>query len=431
MKLLYRITLRASTALLVIFAVWGTIFYFVIIDEINDEADDSLEDYSEYIITRALTGENLPDADNGTNNSYFITEVSHEYAMGNPSVRFLEEEVYIHSKKETEPARILKTIFRDREERYHELTVMIPTIEKKDLKETILLWVVMLYMGLLLSILAVNAVVIRRSLRPLYALLDWLDDFSLDRELPALDTKSGITEFNKLGDSLVGNARRQIEMYEQQRLFIGHASHELQTPIAVAANRLELLANDPELTEAQLEQILKTRRSLEDVAKLNKTLLLLTKIENRQFAEHEEIDVNEMLRSLGRDFSEAYGHMKLEFSIDERAALRVGMNRTLASVLFGNLIKNAFVHNLEGGRVTVEITAGEVTISNSAASGALNPEYIFRRFYQGEKTEGSAGLGLSLAESIAKLYGITISYLYGQELHIFKVKFSASMIISS
>lgn len=431
MKLLYKITLRISLALLILFAVWGTIFYFVIIDEINDETDDSLEDYSEYIITRALAGENLPDADNGTNNSYYITEVSEEYARSNPSVRFLEEEVYIYAKKEAEPARTLKTIFKDRENRYHELTVMIPTIEKEDLKETILLWIVILYIGLLLSILTVNAIVIRRSLRPLYTLLDWLDRFSLEKELPALELETGITEFSKLGDSLVKSARRNIEAYEQQRLFIGHASHELQTPIAVATNRLELLADDPGLTESQLAQVLKTRRSLEDLAKLNKTLLLLTKIENRQFAENNDVDVNAILRSLTDDFTEAYQYMNIGIASEEETVLHVRMNPMLASVLFGNLIKNAFIHSPKEGNVSVRITLGEVVISNTAVSGALNPEYIFRRFYQGEKKEGSAGLGLSLVESIAKLYGITISYLYEKDRHIFQVKFPDSIIISS
>lgn len=38
----------------------GCIFYIAVIDEVNDEVDDSLEDYSETIIIRALAGEELP-----------------------------------------------------------------------------------------------------------------------------------------------------------------------------------------------------------------------------------------------------------------------------------------------------------------------------------------------------------------------------------
>lgn len=46
MRLLHRITLHISIALLLLFAVWATLFYYIIVDEINDETDDSLEEYS-------------------------------------------------------------------------------------------------------------------------------------------------------------------------------------------------------------------------------------------------------------------------------------------------------------------------------------------------------------------------------------------------
>ncbi len=53
MKLIYYIILRISIALILILTIWATFFYVTMIDEINDEVDDSLEDYSEAIIIRA------------------------------------------------------------------------------------------------------------------------------------------------------------------------------------------------------------------------------------------------------------------------------------------------------------------------------------------------------------------------------------------
>ena len=426
MKLLYRITWRISVALLFLSAAWGMVFYFAIINEINDETDDSLEDYSEFIIVRALSGEKLPEQNNGTNNSYYINEVPEEYAVLYPSERFIDDEVYIYSEHETEPARILKTIFRNSENRYYELTVLIPTIEKSDLKETILTWIVILYLILLISIIAVNAIVLRRSLRPLYAMLDWLNRLRLGKEIPPLELDSDISEYKKLSEELVRSAQRNNEMYEQQSLFIGHASHELQTPIAVAQNRLELLAEDPDLSDTQMEQIVKTIRSLEDISKLNKTLLLLTKIENKQFPNTEIVDINSVVCSISEDFAEAYASHEIEFQLSETAHLKMEMNRMLASVLFGNLLKNAFIHSEKHGMVAVTISEEGVRIANTASSGALNPEYIFRRFYQESMSKGTAGLGLSLVDSIAKLYGITVSYLFMDGMHVFDVRFQKS-----
>lgn len=422
MNLLYRITFRISIALLVLFAVWGTLFYYIIIDEINDETDDALEDYSEYIITRALMGESLPEKDNGSNNSYYMVEVSSEYADRTPKIRYSEEMVYLHSKKETEPARIYKTIFKDREGHFFELTVMIPTIEKDDLKETILFWIVLLYVALLLAIIIINAIVLRRSLRPLYTILDWINELSLTKETPPLDIRPDITEFHKLADALLRSAQRNAEVYEQQSRFIGHASHELQTPIAIIQNRLEMLVDEPNLTEPQLIQIAKACQTLNDLSRLNKTLLLLAKIENKQFPESGEIHINQTITALLAGFSEAYEYKGINLRIEENAQLHIRMNDTLASVLFNNLIKNAYIHNFPKGEITITINTRSIVFSNTSESEALNPEHIFKYFYQNSKKEGSSGLGLALVKSIAQLYSLEVSYHYEDGRHRFAIR---------
>lgn len=423
MKLVYRITSRVSIALLLLMAVWATLFYFVIAEEINDEIDDSLEDYSELIIIRALAGEPLPSEDNGTNNSYHISEVTPDYAARHPAIRYHDEMAYIHSKRETEPARILKTIFRDSENKYYELTVSIPTIEKSDLQEAILYWIIVLYIGLLAIIIGLNWVILQRNFKPLYKLLNWLDGFSVEKKFTEPDINSNTTEFQKLIDAVVRSARRNIETYEQQKAFIGHASHELQTPLAVCLNRLEMLAEEPQLTEKQLEAILKTRQSLGYAVKLNKTLLLLTKIENKQFPEKKESNVNELIRSLTDDYSEVYANRNLSVAIHEGARLTIEINETLASVLFGNLLKNAFVHNHNKGSIDISISRTSVFIVNTGSHEALNEDLIFNRFYQVSKTEGSTGLGLSLAKSVCNLYGIDIRYCFLDKKHVFSLLF--------
>lgn len=101
MKLIYRILLRLTPVLAVLLAAWGYLFYVALIDEVNDEVDDSLEDYSENIIIRALSGQELPTKSDGTNNSYYLTEVSREYADATPRIRYFDEMVYITEKQET------------------------------------------------------------------------------------------------------------------------------------------------------------------------------------------------------------------------------------------------------------------------------------------------------------------------------------------
>ena len=117
MKLIYRIIIRIALMLTVVLGAWAVFFYIAVIDEVNDEVDDSLEDYSETIIIRALAGEELPSKNNGSNNQYYLRKVSKEYADEREDICYKDSKVYIVEKEETEPARILTTIFIDDEGR--------------------------------------------------------------------------------------------------------------------------------------------------------------------------------------------------------------------------------------------------------------------------------------------------------------------------
>ena len=423
MKLIYKIISRLSVALLVLMAGWAVAFYFILTDEINDETDDVLEAYAHHLITRALAGEGLPPGDNGTNNTYYMVEVSGEYAAETPAVRYTDETVYIYSKMETEPARVLKTIFRDSEDRFHELTVAIPSYEKEDLQSRILWWLLILYAVLLAGVIAVNAWIVRRSFRPLYLLLDWLKSLRLGEGVPPLDNLTDITEFRKLNEAMMRMAVRNNEMFDEQRLFIGNAAHELQTPVAVCRGRLEMLAADPSTGEAQLEQIGSVLHTLDHLSRLNKTLLLLTKIENRQFPDSTDINLNRLAEKLAEDYNEVYSYRGVRADVREEGSLTASMNETLASVLLNNLLKNAFVYSPEGGTVAVTVGAGSISVSNAATGGPLDPGVVFRRFYRGENREGSAGLGLALVDGICRLYGLTVSYDFREVRHIFTVTF--------
>lgn len=423
MRLSYRIVSRVSITLLLLLTVWATLFYFIIMEETNDETDDSLENYSENIIRQLLAGAPLPPENCGSGNTYAITEVSPEYVVAHPTTCYFDETIYIPSKKETEPVRSLKTIFKDGDGKFYELKVSIPTIEKADLQETILGWIVFLYLSLLILIIAINVWILNRSFKPLYALLNWLERFKVGESVPELKNDTATTEFRKLNEAIIRAAHRNVEAYEQQKSFIAHASHELQTPLAISRNKLELLLEDPELNEKQLNEIFKAIQSINHIIQLNRTLLLFTKIENNQFPEKSELTINNLIKRLLNDYSNVYARRNISVSICEDALFKANMNETLASILFGNLLKNAYIHNCNNGTIDIRITSSSFAVSNSGADQPLDGNLIFKRFYQGVRKEGSIGLGLSLAMSVCKLYGMKLQYDYRESKHTFIVSF--------
>ena len=421
MKLFNQVLSHLLFGAVVVLLGWAVCFYMGIMDEINDEVDDSLEDYSELIIIRSLAGEELPSNDNGSNNQYFLQKITRDYALSHPGIIYRDSMVYIKEKKETEPARILTTIFRNEQDEFFELTVYTPTIEKADLKESIFYLLVMLFASLLVVILIVNVWVFRNSMKPFYRLLEWLEGYRLGTGKTMLQNPTNTTEFQKLNEAVMSFASHNEEVYEQQKLFIGNASHEMQTPLAVCMNRLEMLMEDEALTENQLKEIIGTYQTLEYASKLNRSLLLLSKIDNSQFVEEKEMNMNGLVKRYLEDYQDVYAYKNIEVHIEEKGNFIVRMNDVLASILITNLLKNAFVHNIDNGVLCIEINSASIRLKNSVEDGPLDEKHIFERFYQGHKKEGSTGLGLALVDAVCRHSRIRIRYLYEEGWHIFEL----------
>ena len=152
MRLLHVITLRLSLLATLILFCWSVFFYYTIMNEVNDEVDDSLEDYAEMIIIRSVRNEALPTASSGSNNQFFLREITPQYAAQTPHVRYEDRDVFIEEKDEFEPARVLTYIFQNDDGKFFELEVSTPHIDKKDLRGAIFYWIVFLFRAILLCI---------------------------------------------------------------------------------------------------------------------------------------------------------------------------------------------------------------------------------------------------------------------------------------
>ena len=98
-------------------------------------------------------------------------------------------------------------------ERYMELVVYTPTIEKLDLLRAILGWIIFLYVLLLLIILSINIWVFRKNMKPLYVLLKWLDTSQLGKKNEPLENTTKITEFRKLNAATMAFAERGEKLF--------------------------------------------------------------------------------------------------------------------------------------------------------------------------------------------------------------------------
>ena len=424
MKLLYRLALRLTVVLVPLLALWAALFYYATVDEIHDEADDSLEAYSYTIMTRHLAGETLPSLNNGSNNSYQLRQVDSLYAATRPHLRFRDDNYYIPDKREYEPARVLTTLFHTPDGRWMELEVATPTFEKDDLLETILGWIVFLYVVLLISGVSLTMWVIRSSMKPFYRLLQWVDRYTPGHAHEPVPNATSVAEFRQLSGAMQQMVDRSEELYDRQKQFIGNASHELQTPLAVLGNRMEWMLDTMELNEAQMAEVVRMLQTQRHLVRLNRNLLLLTKIDNGQFPESVAVDLVQLIRNEQEILGELYEEQQIRCTLQLPERFDVQMNESLASVLITNLLRNAYLHSAAGAAVEVSLGQRRLVVKNEGVA-PLDAARIFERFYQGSKREGSTGLGLALVRAVCEAYGLRLTYQYGEGYHRFEVEWPA------
>ena len=419
MKLSKQILLRILVPITVLVTLWSAGFYNTMIDEINDEVDDALDEYAERIIRRQLRGEEVPTEDNATNNSFFFEEIDvEEVGRG---VRYRDEDIWIPSKNEFEPARVLRVEYVDAAGKGHRLTVMTPNIEKAEVMRAMLLWSLLLWVTLIVLINIVVVLVVRHSLKPLDRLVGWLgNNKDINAPAPPLPTKNVASEFVTLNEAATRYLEYSRAQLTQQKEFVANASHEIQTPLAISTNRLEMLLDTP-LTEEQMGEVLKVLVTLEHISELNKSLLLLTKIESGQFYSSESVDVGALIESRAEVLGELFAHKGIELEMKRRGNMVAEIDAGLARVLVDNLLRNAFNHNVDNGRVVVEVGCDYLSVANSGVNEPLDQERIFTRFYHTPGNEHSNGLGLPIVAAIAHRYGLRIEYSFADSLHKFKI----------
>ena len=270
------------------------------------------------------------------------------------------------------------------------------------------------------SIATLNIFTVKRSMRPLYNLLKWVDDYRLGHGNTVLENPTHVSEFRYLNDAVSRLMMRSDKLYENQKLFIGNASHEMQTPIAVCKNRLELLIEDGNMNEMQVGEIIKTLNTLNGLSKLNRSLLMLCKIENGQYSDEETVDISQIVSRLVEDFQTVFEDKKISVEQNVVSPWFISMSRQLSLVFVSNILKNAFVHNIKGGVVKIKIHGNGMIVSNTAAGKPLDTAKIYTHFYHAPGMRSSTGLGLPLVKAVCDFYSIGIDYRFAGGLHLFE-----------
>ncbi|HYQ57264.1 MAG TPA: HAMP domain-containing sensor histidine kinase, partial [Draconibacterium sp.] len=201
-----------------------------------------------------------------------------------------------------------------------------------------------------------------------------------------------------------------------------NASHELQTPIAVIISKMELLLQSDCMQEKELKTISDAYEASTRLSRLTNTLLLLSKIGNRQFLEVKKIDLTQTIDTQLSFLEDVITGKKISVESPDKAYF-VEMNPYLADILISNLLKNAIRHNHKSGSISITASEKQLTIANSGDKIEGNADDIFKRFYKSSSSDSSVGLGLAIVQKICEVSGFKAVYSYKENLHNFSIIF--------
>ncbi len=411
-----------AIALLTIIAAWAGLFYAVVFDEVYDNIDDGLKDLKIQIIREAYIDENILNVNEFDFNQFRIKQINaSEYKEGN---FFRNEQFYMEYDEEMEPYRILETYFTDQEGNYQKLEIRASTVEEDDFREDLLIALVFLYVFLVASIIFINNIVLKKVWKPFYKTLNDLGKYEFGKSNKTEFNSTKVREFILLDREIDKMIKRNEQTFSQQKQFIENASHELQTPLAIAINKLDFLIENEGFSEKNLTELSQTKEGLLRLVKLNKSLLMLSKIENNQFNKKQNIIINETAKAVVEDFSEIIEFKSILLDFSENGSFETHINQDLGYILISNLFRNAIKYNPHGGKIILEISENEFCIKNTSVENKpLDRELIFTRFYKSNQDNTSTGLGLSIVKTIIENHSdLSIDYSFKNNFHIFSVK---------
>ncbi|QJW88673.1 HAMP domain-containing histidine kinase [Spirosoma taeanense] len=273
-----------------------------------------------------------------------------------------------------------------------------------------------------------NGWVSRRLWQPFYRLTNRLREYRLDENTPTVFPDSVIAEFSAVSAALNAMSRNLYQQFRVQKEFTDHAAHEMQTPLALVTAQLDSLLGTEPLTSEQVELMESAQNSVRRLVNLNKSLLLLTKIDNRQFAEQQRVDLSDLVESLYRQFIPLADYRKMTWQRQVSPGVQKTLNPYLAEVLVTNLLKNAILHADTSTGSTIILTPTHLKTRNAGPPLPFPADQLFGRFVKNPARPNSTGLGLALVKQIADRYGIIVSYAYDSltRVHEFTLSLPAS-----
>lgn len=422
MKLLTKTTLNYLSVTLFVF-LFGTIaFYYQLRRQVNQNINIELEKRKGSIINQLLSAHSSVVTPPNQNEKVIITLLKDVTA---PRLSFYDTLFYDYTEKKYVPFRQLGFTASFSHTDYY-IQIFKSLEETDNLIIRIFLIMTILVILIIITLLITVRQTSLRAWNVFYDTIKKINNYDINTHHDFTLKQSEVKEFDDLNRVLIKMTGRIKKDYSNMKEYTENASHELQTPLAIINSKMELLLQSKNLDEKQLKAIADACEASNRLSKLNQTLLLLAKIENRQFPESGSVSPQLLINSQLEILEDLIVSKKINIVRQFDDNVVISINPYLAEILFSNLLKNAIRHNLAGGELIIKISSDVIRISNSGTELKINKESLFERFNKQSSSPESMGLGLAIVQKICEVYDFKVSYSYENFMHHFSIDFRNS-----
>jgi len=265
-----------------------------------------------------------------------------------------------------------------------------------------------------------TSLMVKKAMNPLsifHQKIKNINENNLDTRVESKSSKNEIdliaNEFNFMMD--------RIEIsYQKQKEFTAHASHELRTPLSRITSQIENTITDA-TTSDKGKSFLKTiLADVNQLTELINSLLILSKIDNKNREDYEIQRMDEILFSAIESLNKSFPDFVILFEMEENdnleTALEIKGNKSLLEIALSNVLKNACVYSdNKQAKVKIITENDHLIISVSNTGNTLSEEEqknLFQPFMRGANSKGTTGfgLGLRIVNRILTLHKAKIRY---------------------
>jgi two-component system OmpR family sensor kinase len=416
MKLLTKTILYYLLICIPLLVIAAICSYFLINGELQESVDESLAKELPVAI-------NLIDSWKEPHTTYLSADrLSYIKPITQEGLKSNFTDTSIYHQDEFENYRVLNKYYH-RNGIIYQIAISKTTIEKDELMEGLFSSFVLITFFLLIAFFICNWLLSQKLWKPFYQTLRELANYDIKKHQRQKFAPASILEFDQLNTGLNKMTDKIHSDFIQLKEFTENASHEMQTPLAVAKANLSLLMQSSNLKEEEMDQLQVLENTIKKLASLHKTLMLLAKIENNQYVAKVSVHLKKVVMHNLEQYGDFIEAKKIQLQLELDHALQTNMDPALADILISNLLQNAIRHNKNQGNIFIRSTADTLILANTGEPLSIQTDELFFRFKKEDASSNSLGLGLAIVKSITSLYDFEITYSFSSaNLHTFTLK---------